>query len=95
MLHDVACSLVQLQQLTGCIPHVHIAGSVSKELATLVKCLLKRETSLTSRKECGITDLLLIDRDVDVVSLLASQLTYEGVLDEAFGIECGEHVLIK
>lgn len=92
VLHDVAQSLVQLQHLMGCIPNVHIVGRVSKEVATLVKCLLKEGPSPTSRKEVAITDLLLIDRDVDVVSLLASQLTYEGILDETFGIECGEWI---
>lgn len=36
-----------------------------------------------------ITDLLLIDRDVDYFSPLVSALNYEALLDEAFGIKCG------
>ena len=30
-----------------------------------------------------------MDRDVDLVSLLLTQLTYEGVLDENFKVQCG------
>lgn len=46
-------------------------------------------SSSSNKKQSHISDLLLIDRDADVVSVLASQLTYEGVLDESFAIECG------
>lgn len=50
---------------------------------------------LRMRKEMGeeeigsnseIDQIILIDRDVDVVTPLSTQLTYEGLVDENFGI---------
>jgi hypothetical protein len=47
------------------------------------------------RKEMGtdelgiapeIDQLILIDRDVDMVTPMCTQLTYEGLIDEIFGI---------
>ena len=35
---------------------------------------------------CEIDTLLLLDRQVDLVTPLATQLTYEGLTDELFGI---------
>lgn len=92
-LQDVAYSLVQLQEMLGSIPHVHIVGSVSKDVATFTKCLMRADSSISNKQKSHISDLLLMDRDTDMVSVLASQLTYEGVLDEAFAIECGEYIL--
>ena len=34
-----------------------------------------------------IENMLIIDRDMDFVSTLVSQVNYEGLLDETFGIE--------
>ena len=50
---------------------------------------------LRMRKEMGndeltntpeIDHLILIDRDVDMVTPMCTQLTYEGLIDETFGI---------
>ena len=35
---------------------------------------------------CEIDTLLLIDREVDLITPVATQLTYEGLIDEVFGI---------
>ena len=48
------------------------------------------------RESCGrdpevrsqIDSLVIIDRAVDLISPLATQLTYEGLVDEMFGITC-------
>lgn len=39
--------------------------------------------------EPQVDALILIDRDVDKVSPLCTQLTYEGLIDEVFGINHG------
>ena len=36
-----------------------------------------------------VGQLFIIDRDVDFVSPMCSAMTYEALLDETFGIECG------
>ena len=48
------------------------------------------------RESCGrdpelrsqIDSLVILDRAVDLISPLATQLTYEGLVDEMFGITC-------
>lgn len=37
-----------------------------------------------------IDALLLLDRSVDLLSPLITQLTYEGLIDEIFGINCSK-----
>ena len=44
--------------------------------------LAGNEPQITSQ----IDALLLIDREVDLLSPLVTQLTYEGLIDEIFGI---------
>ena len=84
----MAYALQQLQHLTGSFRHIHAVGPVSKDVATFTQFLM-RDRSREDKSDYLISDLLLLDRDVDMVSALLSQLTYEGVLDEVFGIECG------
>ena len=35
---------------------------------------------------CEIDTLLLVGREVDLITPVATQLTYEGLIDEVFGI---------
>ncbi|XP_022334055.2 vacuolar protein sorting-associated protein 33B-like isoform X1 [Crassostrea virginica] len=89
-IHSVARSLVRLQALTGEIGHVHSIGKGAKMVNDLMNYIMKRDNNSDqdfSRHEIG--SLILIDRDVDYVTPLCSQLTYEGLLDETFGIKCG------
>jgi Proteins involved in synaptic transmission and general secretion, Sec1 family len=41
-----------------------------------------------------IDHLLLLDRGVDLLTPLATQLTYEGLIDEIFGISNSEYMTI-
>lgn len=43
----------------------------------------------TKSFESVVSDLMIFDRDTDYASALLSQLNYEGLLDEAFGIKHG------
>ena len=36
----------------------------------------------------AIDTLILLDRTVDLVTPLSTQLTYEGLIDEIYGIQC-------
>jgi hypothetical protein len=42
-------------------------------------------------EEPQIDSLILLDREVDKVTPLCTQLTYEGLIDEIFGINNGVH----
>lgn len=87
-LHQAAKSLMVIQGLFGIIPHVFGKG----EAARLVKDMIMRK-----RKELfghnqpeivpQISTLILIDRSVDLMTPLSTQLTYEGLIDEIYGIK--------
>lgn len=49
------------------------------------------EKSLNGSNLKSIDELILIDRNVDMVTALLSQMTYEGMLDETLGISCGKN----
>jgi hypothetical protein len=86
-LHDVSNSIIQLEKIAGRIPRIIGLGNVSKGMIKLYEVMSSEE--VIQKKGSCITDLIAVDRDVDFVSLLLSQLNYEGVLDETFGIENG------
>lgn len=44
----------------------------------------------SSTNRAGIGNVIMIDRDVDYTSVLLSQLNYEGLLDETFGLTCSK-----
>ncbi|XP_056021791.1 vacuolar protein sorting-associated protein 33B-like isoform X1 [Ostrea edulis] len=88
-IHTVAKSLVRLQALMGEIGHVHCIGKGAKMTNDVMNYLMDRSSSDQDFSRHEIGSLILIDRDVDYVTPLCSQLTYEGLLDETFGIKCG------
>lgn len=47
-----------------------------------------------SMPQSQIDHLLLLDRGVDLLTPLATQLTYEGLIDEIFGISNSEYMTI-
>jgi vacuolar protein sorting-associated protein 33A len=88
-LFYVARSLMKLQCMFGLIPNVKGKGECAQQV---------KDMMLRMRREMGgdeptlapeIDTLILIDRQVDMVSPMATQLTYEGLIDEVFGISNG------
>lgn len=52
---------------------------------------MKREFAGTLTPTLPVFDtLLLLDRNVDLLTPLATQLTYEGLIDEIYGITNGK-----
>ncbi|KAK9880635.1 hypothetical protein WA026_011875 [Henosepilachna vigintioctopunctata] len=88
-LYQTAQALVFLQKLYGPISRVWGKGTAAKQVWDLVVRLQREqnnsESSKTNQTSC-IDKILLIDRSVDLISPLATQLTYEGLIDELFGI---------
>ncbi|CAL1280864.1 unnamed protein product [Larinioides sclopetarius] len=85
-MHYVAKALMTIQAVYGIIPNIYGKGKCAKHVFDLMT-RMRRELSgndpqVTPQIDC----LLLLDRAVDLVSVLATQLTYEGLLDEIFGI---------
>lgn len=89
-VHQIVEGLVKIQDVYGQIPRVVGQGKAAKLVCDL---LLKRRKLLVSRTNQPATpqihQLVLIDRRIDLVTPFVTQLTYEGLLDEVFGIHHG------
>ena len=85
-IYNAACGLMELQILYGIIPTILGQGKNAK---TLCDILLKKRNELEHRcpkQVSQIDSLIIVDRSIDLVSPLITQLTYEGLIDEIYGI---------
>jgi len=92
VLYRIACGIAKLQNLYGIIPHIKGKGEHAKSVADMI-IKLRRESFADGEEAVivpEIDQLILIDRQVDLVSPICTPLTYEGLIDELFGIKCGQ-----
>ncbi len=86
-----------IQQRHGLFPRIIGKGDNAKRLADLLIRLRSEPFAGEYSAAAGITSpglmpstsiesIIIIDRDVDFASVLLTQLTYEGLIDEMFGI---------
>jgi len=87
-LPAVARALWGLKSLFGNIPNVFAQGRSVKKLLKLENMFTNHYGQVHS-KSSEIGHLFIFERDLDWTSCLLSPLTYEGLLDETFGISCG------
>jgi len=87
-LHTVAMSILNFQRTFGIIPTVHAVGPLASTVYRLMNNL-KEVGELIQQQDARVQELILLDRKMDFVTPLCSQLTYEGILDDVFGIKCG------
>ncbi|XP_002057211.3 vacuolar protein sorting-associated protein 33A [Drosophila virilis] len=85
-LYQAAIGLVQLQRLYGRIPKIYGKGVLAQQVWHHAKQLAIDEKSLYNGDKGAIDQLILLDRGIDLLTPLATQLTYEGLIDEFFGI---------
>ncbi|KAK5638912.1 hypothetical protein RI129_013207 [Pyrocoelia pectoralis] len=87
-LYQVAQAVLLLQKIYGPIPRVWGRGMAAKQVWDLITRLQRENLSkeIKENQNSCIDRLLIIDRGVDLISPLATQLTYEGLIDEIFGI---------
>ena len=90
-----AQALMLIQQKYGLFPRIIGKGDNARRLMEL---LLRMRTELAAEESFGtsklgmlpsatIESLIIIDRDIDMATPLLTQLTYEGLIDEMFGIK--------
>lgn len=95
-LYQVAQAIMTLQSLFGMIPRVSGKGPAAKQVWDLM-CRMARERQGTEvpghMPQSQIDHLLLLDRGADLLTPLATQLTYEGLIDEIFGINNSEYMV--
>lgn len=84
VLHQAALALVSLQRIYGRIPRICGKGDFAERMWQMAKKMAIGE-NLPSEK--GVIDqLIILERPIDLMTPLATQLTYEGLIDEVFGI---------
>ncbi|GCC24014.1 vacuolar protein sorting-associated protein 33A [Chiloscyllium punctatum] len=87
ILFSVAKGLMTLQALYGTIPQIFGKGECARLVANMM-LRMKREFAGTQNQILPVFDkLLLLDRNVDLLTPLATQLTYEGLIDEIYEIQ--------
>ncbi|KAE8635138.1 hypothetical protein XENTR_v10002524 [Xenopus tropicalis] len=86
-LYQAAKGLTTLQSLYGTIPQICGKGECARHVANMM-IRMKRELGGSQNQITPVFDtLLLLDRNVDLLTPLATQLTYEGLIDEVYGIQ--------
>ncbi|KAJ3023189.1 hypothetical protein HKX48_003967 [Thoreauomyces humboldtii] len=92
---SLAKAIMKLQTMFGIIPKIVGKGQHSRTLADLL-LRMRRELVANANDEhmsncifpshSEIDSMIVIDRNVDLVTPLCTQLTYEGLIDEVLGI---------
>lgn len=86
--HTAARALLNLQQVFGLIPNVYGIGRSAQIVHEMTDVLFELEGE-PKQLNHEIGSVFLIDRAADLVTPLCSQVTYEGLLDDTFGIHSG------
>lgn len=94
-VYDMAKALMTLQRAFGSIPRFVGKGAGAQRLFDLLK-RLRKQVSHDEEEPLvpgPIDSIVVIDRHVDMVTPMCTQLTYEGLLDEIIGIRNCKHPL--
>lgn len=80
IIYQSASALVSLQKLYGRIPKIFGKGTNAQKVCELMKKMGKDELINTGSGKGSIDQLIILDRSIDLMSVLATQLTYEGLI---------------
>lgn len=89
-LWHIAKAIHKLEFSFGLIPNVRAKGKASVRVADILNRMQAEE--LVNTSDMGmpeINTLILIDREVDMITPMCTQLTYEGLLDEFLHVNNG------
>ena len=90
-LYYVAEAMMRLQEQFGTIPIIRTKGLCAKKVKDIM-VRLRREKGpgegVAAAAGGEIDSLIILDRDVDLVTPMLTQNTFEGLVDEHFGINC-------
>lgn len=92
-LHTTALALMELQRRYGLIGRIQGKGPAAAAVRDML-ARMRREAPPPPPPPPGsgvprISRAILIDREVDLITPLMTQLTFEGLLDEVVGVRCG------
>lgn len=83
-LFQSATALYRLQKLFGKVNKIVGMGKYAEKVKELSKTMVLNEN--LSFEKSAIDQIVIVDRSIDLLSALATQLTYEGLIDEFYGI---------
>ncbi|KAJ7794101.1 Sec1-like protein [Mycena olivaceomarginata] len=90
VIYDSAQALLTLEKMYGLFPRIVGKGDSAARLATLLTRHLPSDfttpDTLLEQSE-QIDSLIVLDRRVDMITPLLTQLTYEGLIDELVGVK--------
>lgn len=87
-INTLAQALHLLSTLYGPFPNCYGIGRCAKMSYELWKRLEEEEDGETKGRRPEIGHIFLLDRDMDFVTALCSQVVYEGLVDDTFRIKC-------
>ncbi|XP_045606207.1 vacuolar protein sorting-associated protein 33A [Procambarus clarkii] len=82
----VAQALMTIQGIFGLIPNIYGKGPAAKQIYDLMVQMRREMGGNEPQVTPQIDQLILIDRSVDLITPLATQLTYDGLIDQFYGI---------
>ncbi|KAG8575366.1 hypothetical protein GDO81_009537 [Engystomops pustulosus] len=85
----VARSLNLLNTIFGPMSKVYGIGRCAKMTYEMWKELLEDEEVVQKERKPDLGLVFMIDRDVDYITPMCSQVVYEGLVDDIFRIKCG------
>ena len=83
---DLANALVKLEIIFGKIKHKYIKGDVAQSFCTILN-EKEYENNLNTNDE--ILGMIVLDRSVDFITLMTTNYTCEGLIDDNLGINLG------
>ena len=96
-IFNAAHALMKLQTAYGTIPHIYGKGHYAKQLCDMLQRMRSEAAFDTGSEGAGmalqqeedvppeIGNLLIVDREVDMITPMLTQLSFEGAVDEVFG----------
>ncbi|KAF9567845.1 Sec1-like protein [Agrocybe pediades] len=91
VVFNSAQALLTIQKLFGTFPQIIGKGDYAQRLATLLTRQTPKSNGTSSSESQSsssrIDSLIVLDRRVDMITPLLTQLTYEGLVDEFIGIK--------
>ena len=83
---DLANSLVKLEMIFGKVKYKYIKGDIAQTFCSMVE-EKEKENNLNTKDE--ILGMIVFDRSVDFITLMTTNYTCEGLIDENLGINLG------
>lgn len=88
-VYTIARALTKLQVMNGCPQRVFLAGDMSMKVYEMLEQFKKQVGASYLKADPKYDEMFIIDRKVDLLTPLASQFYYGGLIDEKFNGEYG------